>query len=100
MDAESRQPDGEDELTTALRELDAAKALMRDRQLELTKAVPALAPRVCSPDDLHVFAAGSKRMNEAVERHRRAVSAFNVACRKKPQPMDTVSLPFGLIPAK
>jgi hypothetical protein len=65
-----------DDLTVVLRELDTAKAVMRQMQAQLNAALPALPQN----GDSEIFQAASRRMNEASERYRRAVAAFDAAC--------------------
>jgi hypothetical protein len=60
---ETSFPSVETPLDRAMRELDAAKALLNKRKKELEQAV-------------HAF-------NEASELHFRAIKAFNFACRQK-----------------
>jgi hypothetical protein len=67
------------ELAAALGELDASKALMRQRRLELLNSVPASRS---SSDALHTFEAKARELNAATERYLGAVGAFNAACRK------------------
>jgi hypothetical protein len=89
MGEDPSRTDGLD-LTTALRELDASKALMHRRQVELSGALPAPADDRCSPNNSHRFRSCARAMNEAEERHRNAVVAFNAACRRKEQPTPKV----------
>jgi len=70
-----------DDLTAALHELDAASALVRQRREELSKAVPTLSHRGCSPKGLRIFETQARKMNKATKRYLGAVSAFNAACR-------------------
>jgi hypothetical protein len=74
----------EHEFTTAIRELDAAKALVRKRQLELSDAIPALSCDQPSPDKLLNFEERSRVMHEATELYLHAVGVFNAACLEKP----------------
>lgn len=67
------------DLANALRELDASKALMRQRRLELLNSVPASRS---SSDALHTFEAKARELNAATERYLGAVAVFNAACRK------------------
>jgi hypothetical protein len=71
-----------DDLTAALRELDAANALVRQRREELSKAVSASCYDGCSPKSLRIFETKARRMNEATERYLGAVGKFNAACQK------------------
>jgi hypothetical protein len=71
-----------DDLTAALRELDAAKALVRKRKAELSEAVPVVSRQGCSANALQDFEAKAHKMNTATKRYLGAVGAFNVACRK------------------
>jgi len=68
-----------DVFTALLRELDAAKASVGKKQAELSEAVPRLSPNGCSPRDLQTFEAKTREMNQATERYREAVRAFNAA---------------------
>ncbi len=71
----------EDDLSIALRNLDAAKAHLRTRQAELSDAArPAYVG--CSLDTLDTFESRQLAMNEAAERYRRALGAFDVVCQK------------------
>ena len=85
------------DLIAALRELDATKAVVRQWQTRLAKAVSALPSDGCPPKGLRIFEATSRRMNQATKRYLLAVSAFNAAChtgnseleksgRRQPQP--------------
>jgi hypothetical protein len=65
-----------DDLTTVLRELDAAKALLRQTQAQLNVALLRL-PQNGNSD---IFQAACHEMNEASMRYRRAVDAFDAAC--------------------
>ena len=65
-----------DGLIPAVRELDTAKALLRQIQRELNAALPARPQN----GDSEIFQAACRKMNEASERYRRAVEAFNVVC--------------------
>jgi len=69
----------DDDLITALRDLDAAKALVRKTQLELSKAVPAPSQDDCSPSGTQTFEAKAREMNEATKHYLEAVDAFNAA---------------------
>jgi hypothetical protein len=71
-----------DDLTVALHELDAAKALVRLREAELRSAVPEPSQKGCSPKALHIFEAKAHKMNVATKRYLGAVGAFNIACQK------------------
>ncbi len=71
-----------DDLTAALRELDAASALVRQRRAELSKAVPTLSDNGCSPKGLRIFETRARKMNKATKRYLGAVGAFNAACQK------------------
>ena len=68
-----------DDLTAVLRELDTAKAVMRQMQAQLNVALPALPQN----GDSEIFQAASRRMNEASERYRRAVDAFDAVCQNQ-----------------
>jgi hypothetical protein len=70
-----------DDLTAALHELDAARALVRQRREELSKAVPTLSHSGCSPKGSRSFETQARKMNKATKRYLGAVSAFNAACR-------------------
>jgi|SRR5580704_3546865 hypothetical protein len=70
-----------DDLTAALRELDAASALVRQRREELSQAVPAPSYDGCSPKGLRIFETKARRMNRATKRYLGAVGAFNAACQ-------------------
>jgi hypothetical protein len=65
-----------DNLITVLRELDTAQANMRQMQTQLNLARPTLPQN----RDSAIFQTASRRMNEAAERYRRAVAAFDAAC--------------------
>jgi len=85
------------DLVAALRELDATKAVVRQWQTRLAKAVSALPSDGCPPKGLRILEATSRRMNQATKRYLLAVRAFNAAChtgssgleessRRRPQP--------------
>jgi|HubBroStandDraft_5_1064220.scaffolds.fasta_scaffold642695_1 hypothetical protein len=82
-----------DHLTVALRELDAAKALVDARKAELDEAVPIVTPLGCSAKALQNFEAKAHIMNKATRRYLGAVAAFNVACRKNSDYEPAESLP-------
>jgi hypothetical protein len=82
----------EDSLTIALRELDAAKEQLGSRQAELSDAArPSYIG--CSPDTLLNFESRRLAMNEAAERYRRALGAFQVVCQKGRLPTICASEP-------
>jgi hypothetical protein len=66
-----------DNLITVLRELDAAKALLRHLQAQLNVALPALPQN----GDSEIFQNACHEMNEASRRYRRAVDAFDAVCQ-------------------
>jgi len=68
-----------DDLTTVLRELDAAKALLRHLQAQLNVALPALPQNGV----LEIFQNACHEMNEASGRYRRAVDAFDAVCQSQ-----------------
>jgi hypothetical protein len=68
-----------DDLLTVLRELDAAKALLRQMQAQLNVARPALHQN----GDSEIFQAACHQMNEASGRYRRAVDAFDAVCQSQ-----------------
>ena len=68
-----------DDLTTVLRELDAAKALLRHLQAQLNVAHPALPQNGGS----EIFQNTCHEMNEASGRYRRAVDAFDAVCQSQ-----------------
>jgi len=70
----------EHELTIAMRELDAAKALARNRRLELGNTTDSITRHPPSPVELLIFEQRSRAMNEAAGRYLRAVGAFTAAC--------------------
>jgi hypothetical protein len=72
----------DDELNSALRELDSSKAIMLQKQAELTEVIPALSHVGCSANDLQTFEVKARELNEATSRYLLAVGAFNAACRK------------------
>lgn len=74
------------DLSEVLHELDATKAAVRERQLELSKAVRALSCSCCSSRSLRIFEAKSHKMNQATQLYLRAVGRFNVACQTGPYP--------------
>jgi hypothetical protein len=68
-----------DDLTTVLRELDAAKALLRHLQAQLNVGLPGLPQN----GDSEVFQNACHEMNEASGRYRRAVDAFDAVCQSQ-----------------
>ena len=86
MDHGSRRP--EDALAIALHELDVAKALMLEMRAKLRAVITEPADNGCSPDPFCSFATASRTMNEASERHRRAVEGFNAVCKKHVDPTE------------
>jgi hypothetical protein len=79
LDESTFRPD-QHELTTALHELDAAKALAHHRRLELNNVISALSSDRPSSDELLCFKERCSLMNEAMELYHRAVGSFNAAC--------------------
>jgi hypothetical protein len=73
----------EGELIIAMRDLDVAKASVRIRQWELNGAIRTLASDGPSGDGLLKFEQRSRAMNQASDLYRRAVGAFNAACRRE-----------------
>jgi hypothetical protein len=65
-----------DNLITVLRELDTAKAVMRQMQAQLKGALPTHPQN----GDSEIYQATCHRLNKASERYRRAVAAFDAAC--------------------
>jgi hypothetical protein len=82
----------EDALTIALRELEISKAQLRNKQAELSDAARS-AYVGCSPDASHSFESRRLAMNEAAERYRLALGAFNVVCQKYRHPIICTSAP-------
>jgi hypothetical protein len=68
-----------DDLTTVLRELDAAKALLRHLQAQLNVGLPGLPQN----GDSEIFQNACHEMNEASGRCRRAVDAFDAVCQSQ-----------------
>lgn len=68
-----------DKLLAALKELDAAKALMRKSESDVGNAVSAIAARH-SRASLNALETLNLATREAGERYRRAVESFNAAC--------------------
>jgi len=71
-----------DDLTAALRELDAAKALVRKRQAELGEAVREFSHSGCLQKPLRIFETKARKMNLATKRYLVAVRAFTAACQR------------------
>ena len=76
---DSIRPD-EHEFTIAMRELDAAKASVRNRRLELLNVIHVLNDHRPSPVELLSLEERSRAMNEASGLYIRAVGAFTAAC--------------------
>ena len=68
-----------DDLTAVLRELDTAKALLRQMQAQLKVALPSHPQN----GDSKIFQAACHQMNEASGRYRRAVDAFDAVCQSQ-----------------
>jgi hypothetical protein len=84
---------GTDHLTVAMRELDAAKALVDVRKAELNQEVPIVTAHGCSAKALKNFEAKAHIMNKATRRYLGAVAAFTAACRTSPDHELAESLP-------
>jgi hypothetical protein len=72
-----------DSLTTALHELDKAKALLYKEQMALNRAFPALSHVDSSPSGSYIFEAKARELNEATKRYLRAIGSFNAACQRR-----------------
>ncbi|HEX4594144.1 MAG TPA: hypothetical protein VH157_07705 [Bryobacteraceae bacterium] len=70
-------------LNAALRQLDATKAVVRKRQVELSQAIPGLCETSRSSRSWRIFYAKSGKLNRATKRYLVAVSEFNTACHSK-----------------
>jgi len=66
-----------DDLITVLRELDTAKACLRQMQAQLSVALPTLPEN----RDSETSQAAGRKMNEAAERYRSAVDALDAICQ-------------------
>lgn len=88
----------DDGFTAVLKELDWSKACVRKMRFELDSAAQELADLGHSVVRLEAFEAASRSMNQATERHRHAVAAFNLACRvTSPKALATDAVRYTIV---
>ena len=76
----------DDPLTITLRELDASKSLLLTKQAELSAALKP-AHIGYSPDTRSIFESRRRAMDEAADRYRTALEAFNAVCHQGLRPV-------------